>query len=335
MNTAMWAKALQIMPRLTKQEWDKLDIVAKWLVATRSAALVLTFMASTIAGLLAVRDGQFNLVLWILVTVGLFFAHGANNLLNDFVDYVKGVDRGNYFRAQYGPQPLEAGLMDKRGLLTYAAVTGLIAVVAGLLIIYVRGLPALVLMAVGAFFVLFYTYPLKYIGLGEFSVLLVWGPLMIAGGYYVITGEWQSSLIVASLPYGLGVSAALFGKHIDKYGPDKEKGIHTLPVIIGERNARYAALLMMALQYVIVVYLVLTRYFSPAMLVVLLALPALVLCFRMFRHPRPETRPDFYPEDAWPLWFVASSFVHSRRFGGFFLLGLIMDVVVHLAGWWV
>src|SRR2546430_10339218 len=31
----------------------------------------------------------------------------------------------------------------------------------------------------GAVFVLFYTYPLKYIGLGEVAVILVWGPLMI------------------------------------------------------------------------------------------------------------------------------------------------------------
>jgi 1,4-dihydroxy-2-naphthoate octaprenyltransferase len=36
-----------------------------------------------------------------------------------------------------------------------------------------------------AFFVLFYTWPLKYIGLGEIAVLIVWGPLMIGGGYFV------------------------------------------------------------------------------------------------------------------------------------------------------
>jgi 1,4-dihydroxy-2-naphthoate octaprenyltransferase len=66
-------------------------------------------------------------------------AHGTNNLLNDYTDYVRGVDKDNYFRAQYGPQPLEHGLLTKRQLLTYAAVTSLIAVVAGVILIWYRG----------------------------------------------------------------------------------------------------------------------------------------------------------------------------------------------------
>ncbi len=334
MNPGMWIRALRVMPRMTKEEWDRLDIIAKWLVATRSAALVLSFMAAAIAGILAFREGMFNFPLWLLVTIGLFMAHGTNNLLNDLIDYHKGVDKGNYFRTQYGPQPLESGFMTIKGLLVYAAVTGLIALACGAYLVSVRGTLALLLMAVGAFFVLFYTFPLKYIGLGELTVLLVWGPLMIGGGYYAITGQWDWNAAIAGLPFGLGVSAALFGKHIDKYAPDKEKHIRTVPVLIGERSARYAAVLMMALQYGVVLCLIFTRYFSPAMLIVLLALPSFRLAWLMFRHPRPERKPDGYPADAWPLWFVASSFVHSRQFGSFLVLGLILDAAIHALGWW-
>lgn len=334
MNVAMWGKALRVMPRVSKEEWATLDIVARWLIATRSAALVLSFMAAAIAGILAFRDGAFDLGRWLLVTIGLVFAHGTNNFLNDLIDFKKGVDKDNYFRTQYGPQPLVSGLMTMRELLTYAAVTGLVAVICGALLVYMQGTTVLVLMLIGAFFVLFYTWPLKYIGLGELSVLLVWGPLMVAGGYYTITGTWNWNVVLAGLPFGLGVAAALFGKHIDKYAADKELGVRTLPVLIGERAARYVALLVMVLQYVVVGYLMLTRYFSPALLVVLLALPTLNLCFKMFRHPRPDSKPDFYPDDAWPLWFVATSFLHSRNFGSYYLLGLIIDTVVHLAGWW-
>ncbi len=336
MNVAMWVKALQVMPRVSKEEWSKLDIIARWLVATRSAALVLSFMAAAIAGILAIRESAFQFLPWLLVTIGLFMAHGTNNLLNDLIDYQKGVDKDNYFRAQYGPHPLVSGLMSMRELLTYAAVTGLIAAACGVYLIVTSQSPTniLILMGIGAFFVLFYTFPLKYIGLGELSVLLVWGPLMVAGGYYTITGTWNWNVVLASFPFGLGVSAALFGKHIDKYAPDKKLGVRTLPVLIGERTARYGALLMMVLQYVVVIYLILTRYFSPVLLIVALALPALNLCLKMFRHPRPESKPDFYPDDAWPLWFVATSFLHSRSFGGYYMLGLIIDTVVHLAGWW-
>ncbi len=86
----------------------------------------------------------------------------------------------------------------------------------------------LLLLGLGVFFVLFYTYPLKYIALGEISVLVVWGPLMIGGGYYVITGGWDWNVVIASLPYALGVTGVIFGKHIDKFEMDKAKRIHTL-----------------------------------------------------------------------------------------------------------
>ena len=43
----------------------------------------------------------------------------------------------------------------------------------GAYLVYLRGWPALLLLGLGAFFVLFYTWPLKYIGLGEVAVLLV------------------------------------------------------------------------------------------------------------------------------------------------------------------
>jgi 1,4-dihydroxy-2-naphthoate octaprenyltransferase len=53
MNFKMWIKALQIIPRIDKQEWDKLDVISRWLIATRAAVLIMTFISAAIAGLLA------------------------------------------------------------------------------------------------------------------------------------------------------------------------------------------------------------------------------------------------------------------------------------------
>jgi 1,4-dihydroxy-2-naphthoate octaprenyltransferase len=328
---AMWSKALQGVPRISKDEWDGLDLVSKWLIATRAMALVLSFISATIAGLLALQAGQFNLWAWLLLTLGLVMAHGTNNLLNDYTDFARGVDKGNYFRTQYGPQPLEHGLMSKRALLTYAGVTGLIAVAAGgALIVYRGGLTA-ILMAAGAFFVLFYTYPLKYIGLGEVALMLVWGPLMVGGGYYVFTGVWDWNVVLAGLSYSLGVTAALFGKHIDKLDMDAAIHIRTLPVLLGERLARYLTLFIIVLQYLLVGFLMIAGFFTPMMLVVFLSLPMFFQnVLPMYRHPRPAQRPEDYPAEIWPLWFVASAFAFSRRFGMLFLAGLILDTVLRL-----
>jgi len=326
----MWGKALRIIPRLSKAEWDRLDVIARWLIATRAAVLIMTFISAAIAGNLALRDGMFNFGAWALLAVGLVLAHATNNLLNDLTDYRRGVDKDNYFRTQYGAQPLQQGLWTQRDLLLYAAVTGALALACGVYFVALRGWPAVALLAAGVFFVLFYTWPLKYIGLGELAVVLVWGPLMIGGGYYMITGQWSWLVALAGLPYALGPTTVIFGKHIDKYEPDKAKGIYTLPVIIGERAGRAAALGMMALMYLLVIYLVAIGFFTPAMLIVLLALTIMPQVWRIYRRPYPTERPADFPPEAWPTYFAATSFVHNRRYGLLFLLGLLGDAVIRL-----
>jgi 1,4-dihydroxy-2-naphthoate octaprenyltransferase len=323
----MWRKTLRIIPHVTKEEWEKLDVISKWLISTRAAVLVMTFLSGALAGIYALRSGEFNFWVWLLVTLGLILSHATNNLLNDYTDYVRGVDKDNYYRAQYGPQPLVHGLMTKRQLLTYAGVTGAIAAAMGLVLVYWRGGWTLALLAAGVFFVLFYTWPLKYIALGELSVLIVWGPLMIGGGYYVITGNWDWLVVIASLPYALGVTGVIFGKHIDKYLPDKERRIHTLPVVIGEKAARVTLLGMLILQYVLTIGLILAGFYTPVLLIVVLALRSLRQIWPMFKAPKPAEKPEGYP-DVWPNYFVAGAFVHNRTFGMWFLLGLIIDTIL-------
>jgi 1,4-dihydroxy-2-naphthoate octaprenyltransferase len=330
MNVSMWKKALLVIPRIDKNEWDQLDIISKWLISTRAAVLVMTFISAAIAGLFAWRDGSFHLGRWALLVIGLIFAHATNNLINDLTDYKRGVDKNNYFRTQYGPQPLEQGLLTIRALLVYIAVTGLIAVAAGIPLVIGAGTTALWLMLAGVVFVLFYTFPLKYIGLGELAVLLIWGPLMIGGGYFVITGSWDWNIVWASLPYALGPTTVIFGKHIDKIKADKEKGINTLPVILGEKASRYAVLAMIAVQYLTVIGLIISGFFTPVMLIVLGGLTAIPRVWSIYKNPKPEECPPDYDSSIWPLWFVAIAFFHNKRFGSFFLLGLILEVVLRL-----
>ncbi len=326
----MWGRALRVIPRIDRAEWDRLDIVSRFLIASRSAVFVLTFTSASIAGLLAVRDGRFDAGVWVLATLALVLAHATNNLLNDLTDHLKGVDRDNYFRAIYGPHTLEHKLLSIRQLLAYAAFSGAIAIAIGAYLVALRGPLALALMAAGAFFVIFYTYPLKYIGLGEIAVLLVWGPLMIGGTYFVVTGLWDWNIALVGLPYALGSTTVIFGKHIDKLTDDRSRGIHTLPVLIGETAARWTVSAMLILQYAIIAYLVATGFLTPAVLVVLLALPKLRAALAAYAKPRPVERPASYPAAAWPLYLVHFAFLHNRRFGLLLLLGLVAEAVVRI-----
>ncbi len=331
MNFAMWKKALQVIPAVSKQEWDNLDFVSRWLISTRAAVLVMTFISAALAGLFAARDGQFSILPWLALTLGLILAHATNNLFNDFTDYIKGVDKDNYFRTLYGPQPVASGLMTTRQLLAYAAGTGLAALACGLYLVFAKDNDPLIwlLIGMGAFFVLFYTWPLKYIALGEVAVLLVWGPLMIGGGYYVLSGAWDWNVVWASIPYYFGVTTVIFGKHIEV---DAAKKIHTLPVLLGEKLSRYAVIAMMILPYLLVLGMVALRYFTPVMLLVLLALPTLRQVLPNFLKPRPATRPEGFPDGqgGWPLFFAPLAFMNNRAFGGLFMLGFLLDVVLRI-----
>lgn len=324
---AMWGKALRTIPRLTPDEWRALDVVSRWLVASRAAVLVMTVTSASMAGMWAWRNGLFDWGLWLCLLIGLTMAHATNNLLNDLIDYRQGVDHDNYFRAQYGPQPLVHGLLSQRGLLVYVAVTGLLALIPGAYLVWLRGELALWLLLIGAGFVIFYTWPLKYIGMGEVAVILVWGPLMVGGGYFVITGEWAWHAVWVSIPQTLAATTVLFGKHIDKMPSDRASRIYTLPVILGDRLARATAIALIVAQYVVTAVLVGMQVMSGWVAIVVLALSTAKAAIDVFGKERPESPPADYPPEVWPLWYAPFAFVHTRTFGGLFLLGMVLDAL--------
>jgi 1,4-dihydroxy-2-naphthoate polyprenyltransferase len=64
MNFTMWGKALQVIPRISKEEWNHLDVIS-----TRAAVLIMTFISGAIAGILAFRDGQLTMIVGIPIRI--------------------------------------------------------------------------------------------------------------------------------------------------------------------------------------------------------------------------------------------------------------------------
>jgi len=331
-NFPMWRKAIwQLIKMENKSEWDGLDVVSRWLIATRSAVTLVTVYSCVISGLLAWRDGHFAWLPWIIVTLGLFIAHGTNNLLNDYTDFNRGVDKDNYFRTQYGVHPLVQRFWTNRQQITWFLWSGALAVVAGAYaVIYTRFNPVtLAAFAFGALALLAYTYPFKYWGLGELAIFLIWGPIMIGAVYFVLAQSWNWNVVLAGVPYGLGVASINVGKHIDKRDDDLAKGVGTFPVRAGEKVARVVDQVALVSIYAVIAYLVfIAHYFTPVMLIVFLAFKHAVPAFKLLAAPRPAAAPPGYP--AWPTWFSATTFFHNRQFGGLFILGLILDSALHV-----
>ncbi len=339
-NFAMWRKAAwELIKMDSKQEWDALDIISKWLIATRSAVTAVTVYSSVIAGLLFWRAQAvaepFPWLAWFIVTLGLFIAHGTNNLLNDYTDFSRGVDKENYFRTQYGVHPLVQGFWTKTQQIQWFLVSGVIAFISGVYAVWYTGFNPYVigLFAFGSLVLLFYTWPMKYWAIGELSIFLIWGPIMIAGIYLVLalgaTGQVPPELglvALAGVPFGLSVASINVAKHTDKLDDDKAKGVGTFPVRVGQTVARYTTISVILVAYAIVIYLVATGFFSLFMLLVLFAARRAFFAVAVLLKPRPQGPPAGF-EMFWPTWFSGFAFYHNRMFGGMFVLGIMLDTL--------
>jgi 1,4-dihydroxy-2-naphthoate polyprenyltransferase len=311
-----------------------MDPVSKWLLITRASVFPMTITSALMGGLLAVAGPTpvaANGLYFSLALVGLVLAHAANNMINDYFDLAGGVDSDDYVRGQYAPHPILSGLISKRGLIGAILAVNLIDL--GILVYLTNawGWPVVAFALSGLFISVFYVAPplkLKHRGLGEPGVFIVWGPLMIAGTYYVTTGQTPAWIWAASLPYALLVTTVLFGKHVDKLPADSAKGIRTLPVILGDAAARWTAQALMVAFFAVVALLVLTGAFPIWTLAVFAAVPRLVQVLKTFSQPRPSEAPPGYP--IWPLWYVAWAFSLTRLAGALLVAGLAVGAVFPL-----
>jgi 1,4-dihydroxy-2-naphthoate octaprenyltransferase len=345
-NFAMWRKASwELIKMDDKNEWNALDVVSKWLIATRSAVTLVTVYSCVISGLLAWRDGYFSWGAWLILTFGLFIAHGANNLLNDYTDFSRGLDQGNYFRTQYGVHPLAQGFFTKPQQIRWFIVSGVLATLAGIwALVSTKFNPVVIsLFIFGAIVLLLYTYPFKYWGLGELMIFLIWGPIMIGGVYFVlalVSGKeivtsivWHA--VLAGVPYGLGVVSINMAKHIDKLEDDRSRGVGTFPVRVGEAFARRTNQFAIVMIYVVIAYLIFVpHYFTPVLLLPFIALKDAWKALKVLNEPKPAEAPEGWP--GWPVWFSAFAFLHNRNFGGLLVLSLIIDALlrVFLPNFW-
>jgi 1,4-dihydroxy-2-naphthoate octaprenyltransferase len=318
----LWLEALRTVPQVNTAEVDPLS---RWLILGRVSVAVMSVISALIGGMLALREDEFDLGLAVLVALGLLLAHTGSNLVNDFWDHRHGIDSPDSPRVNYGPHPL-TGDDSKLEFATVTLIVLAAATAIGVFLTIASGAGVLVFALTGAALLLLYSggpFPLKYIGLGEIAVFIIWGPLMIGGTYYVLAEELPGWVLLASVPYGLGVTTVLFGKHLDKLDFDASKHIRTMPIVLGESLSRRVTVALSVLMYVSTGALAVWQEMW-ALVLVIGALPLLLLLIRFYRSPKPEKPPEGYR--GWPLWFVGIAFIHNRRFGMLFVAGLAIQL---------
>jgi 1,4-dihydroxy-2-naphthoate polyprenyltransferase len=304
----------------------RLSMGALVLRTTRLPFLSATIVPVLLGILIAARHGAFDLLTAVLTVVGASCVQLGLNVANDVFDTAQGADDANVTPTKYsgGSRVIQYGLVSFRRMAGLATIFYVAAGVIGLLLLALRGSPALLVIGVVGFVVsLGYTAPpLKFVyrGLGEIAVAIGFGPLMLLGAYVVQTRgilTWEP--VIASLPIALLVALILYVNEIPDRRGDSRAGKRTLPVrlskgavIAGYRLAALAA-------YVIIVIGVVAGVLPIPALLALLTVP---LALQVSRGLEPNY------DNPYGLMSVMAVNINVHLYAGLLLLAAYLVVLV-------
>lgn len=259
-----------------------------WILGSRPWSLSMTFISIAVGFSLAAENFGFSPLLFLLTLIAGSLVHLASNLLNDYYDVKNGVDSESVGTAKYRPHPILHGKLSLKRIFAVSMSMYLIASFIGTYLVFTRGLLLLWIGLGGIFLAMSYTAPplkYKYKGFGEIAVMMIWGPLMTGGSYYIQSLSISWSVIIVSIPFALLVALVLFANNLRDYESDKSNTITTISILFGLRRSLhfYVGLIVLAYLWVIIISIVgpLTLW----SLIVLLSLPISVhLIRKTYQH---------------------------------------------------
>jgi len=267
-----------------------MSIYQKWFLAARPWSFTMTAVSVSVGSVMGAMEGGFSWGFYLITLAGVIAMHGAANLLNDYYDVRSGVDTLEVSTAQYRPHPLVEGELSLNEVLTEAACFFVLAAGIGIFLAATKGWMILTLALIGAFAGVFYTAPpfkYKYKALGEFSVFMMWGPLMVEGAYFVQRQTLSLDALWVSLPFGVLVALVLFANNLRDTADDEGKGIRTLSIITGPRKGIWVYIALVACAYASVVVMAFTGPLNLWSLMVLISLPLFFSLLRKMIHNPP------------------------------------------------
>ena len=268
-----------------------MNIYRNWVLASRPWSFSMTAISVSVGSALAAIDGTFSWVLYLLALIAGVFMHAATNLINDYYDVKSGVDFKGVSTGIYRPHPLLEGKLSSRQVLIEACVLYAFATIIGLYLVADRGWPLLGIGLIGVFASITYTAPplkYKYIALGELSVFLMWGPLMVMGSYFIQHQALSLNALLISIPFGILVALVLLANNIRDISHDRSKGIRTLPIIIGERNGLRLYSILVIIAYAGMISMSIAGPLYLWSLIVMLSLPLALKLIRQMMQKIPD-----------------------------------------------
>ena len=273
-----------------------------WLKAARFYTMPMTIMSWLVVFVWALSDGG-NILLGVLTLLGILCAHLGTNLLDDYLDYKKGVQniQNNKEKCWY----IKSGEATLPQTLAVVAIYFGIASIVGLFLTLKIGIGVAIIAFFAGILCLFYS-PATYIGLGEVLVGLLFSPFLYLGTYYVMTHDFSKELMLVAISTGLLVVAVLYTHMIIDFDSDKKDNKITLCRILKTKsNSLILLVAMMVLAYLNIGILIWLKILSLKFLIVFLSLPTAYQLYNLMKihvaTPDAIVEKNFWmgPIDSW------------------------------------
>ena len=254
-----------------------------WILAIRPKTLPAAIAPVMIGTAMAWGDGAAH---WPSAAAALFAAlciQIATNLTNDYCDFKKGADTST----RVGPvRVTQAGLISPRAVVIAAATFFILVVLASVYLVLRAGNAIAIVAAASVLSGILYTAgpkPLAYMGLGELFVFIFFGPVAVAGTYFVQALEINWAVVAAGFGPGFLSCAILAVNNLRDIEGDRKAGKMTLAVRWGKAFAaqEYLFCILAAALTPLLVY-VITRDHEGAAVASLIgfaAIPAIAAVF--------------------------------------------------------
>lgn len=219
-------------------------------------------------------DGGFNLGYAFLAGFGLVIAHMSVNVFNDYFDYRSTLDLKTH-RTPFsgGSGAIPTGLLTKNQALWVGIITLIIIIPIGVFFTMKSGLLLLPLLLVALLCIIIYSPLILKMGYPEWSAGLGLGILPVVGAYFVHTGEYTITALVASVPSGILVHNLLLLNEFPDVEADMTVKRRTLPITIGKKNAAIFYSVMTIIVYLWIIGAVITGDMPVFALLGLLTIP--------------------------------------------------------------
>ncbi len=247
-----------------------------WLMQIRLPFLVLTPISVLVGASVAVYESySINGLYLALAFIGALLAHVAVNVLNEYFDYQSGVDFKTV-RTPFsgGSGVLIEGLLNPRSVYIFglACIAAIIAI--GGYFLYAHGPAIIPLGVVGLATVYFYTTHITRTPLlCAIAPGLGFGPLMVMGTYFALTGTYSLAAGLASIVPFFLVSNLLLLNQFPDVEADSSASRRHLPIVIGKKGSSEVYALLLLAAYVALVVSVLVKVLPYMALFGLLTLP--------------------------------------------------------------